>query len=89
MSYSTFCAVAVISSDFWLNVFSPLQVVDSKATVKRTTKPRRSSRTLNVENENELTSKLNGRATSGHNGSCGEQEGRGLVLSSLGDTFHI
>lgn len=51
-------------------------VVDSKATVKRTTKPRRSSRTLNVENENELASQLNGRATSGHNGSCGEQESR-------------
>lgn len=84
-----------IGRKFWLNIFSPLQVVDSKATVKRTTKPRRSSRTLNVENENELTSTLNGRATSGRNGSCGEQETRGLVcglvilISSLGDTFHI
>lgn len=84
-----------IGRKFWLNIFSPLQVVDSKATVKRTTKPRRSSRTLNVENENELTSTLNGRATSGRNGSCGEQESRGLVsglvilISSLGDTFHI
>lgn len=70
-------------SQFWLNIFSPLQVVDSKATVKRTTKPRRSSRTLNVENENELASQLNGRATSGHKGSCGEQESRGLVCTLL------
>lgn len=97
MSCSAFCAISVISSDvsFGSNIFFPLQVVDSKATVKRTTKPRRSSRTLNVENENELTSKLNGRATSGRNGSCGEQETRGLLcglvilISSLGDTFHI
>ena len=63
--------------------------------MKRTTKPRRSSRTLNVENENELTSKLNGRATSGRNGSCGEQERRGSVCAllflilSLGNTFLI
>lgn len=56
--------------------FCSLQVVDSKATVKRTTKPRRSSRTLNVENGSELTSTVNGRATSGpYNG---EQENRGL-----------
>lgn len=52
-------------------------VVDSKATVKRTTKPRRSSRSLSLENGKDLslTSSSNGRATSGPNGSC-EQEAR-------------
>lgn len=53
-------------------------VVDSKATVKRTTKPRRSSRnSMIVENGNELTSTMNGsRATSGRSASCGGQETR-------------
>lgn len=55
------------------------QVVDSKATVKRTTKPRRSSRTLSVENGKDLTSTHNGRATSGRNGSL-EGETRGKLL---------
>lgn len=70
-------SVAVICShvNFDSMSFCPLQVVDSKATVKRTTKPRRSSRTLNVENGSELSSTVNGRATSGPNG---EQENRGL-----------
>jgi len=48
-------------------------VVDSKATVKRTTNPRRSSRTLSLENGKELTSTSNGRATSGRNVSCGSE----------------
>ena len=61
------------------------QVVDSKATVKRTTKPRRSSRnSMTVENGNELTSTMNGsRATSGRSASCGGQETRGWLSSLL------
>lgn len=51
-------------------------VVDSKASVKRTTKPRRSSRTLSLENGKEMTSTANGRATSGRNDSCGAESTR-------------
>ncbi|XP_068745073.1 SIN3-HDAC complex-associated factor-like isoform X2 [Montipora capricornis] len=50
-----------------------LSVVDSKATVKRTTKPRRSSRSLSLESGKDTNSQSNGRATSGRKISCGTE----------------
>lgn len=77
----SFALVSIFGSTF----FFKTQVVDSKATVKRTTKPRRSSRnSMTVENGNELTSTMNGsRATSGRSASCGGQETRGWLSSLL------
>ncbi|KAK2572848.1 SIN3-HDAC complex-associated factor [Acropora cervicornis] len=49
-------------------------VVDSKATVKKTTKPRRSSRTLSLENEKDVTTLSNGRSTSGRSNSSRDEE---------------
>lgn len=73
---SAVCAAVGPLYKIWAHYFVfPSQVVDSKATVKRCTKPRRSSRTLNADNGSEMTSSVNGRATSGRNG---EQENRGL-----------
>ena len=65
------------------SIFSLSQVVDSKATVKRTTNPRRSSRTLSLENGKELTSTSNGRATSGRNVSCGSETRGKLLFQSI------